>query len=247
VTDEMQDRSKEVELTEGIFDMSVSLDGFVRAPNATPEQPLGDGGERLHEWAFGGDERDREVLAPRGARGSGAIIAGRRTYDDSVPFWGADGPHPPTRVSVVTHEASDAVPEGGVYTFVTDGIESALEQAKSAAGDKNVNVMGGPDMGRQFIEAGLLDEIGVHLVPVLFGSGTRMFEHLGSKHIQLETIGAIETSAATHLRYRIVKRRRIRGGRARRRDPLEKGGWWISRGEEMHPTEGEIWKNAAGE
>jgi dihydrofolate reductase len=200
----MQDRSEEVDLAGVIFDMSVSLDGFVRASNATPEQPLGDGGERLHEWAFGGDERDREVLA-RGVQGSGAIIAGRRTYDDSVPFWGADGPHPPTRVFVVTHEAPAESPEGGVYTFVTDGIESALEQAKVAAGDKNVHVMGGPDTGRQFIEARLVDEIGVHLVPVLFGSGTRMFEHLGSEHIQLETLGVIETSAATHLRYRIVK------------------------------------------
>jgi dihydrofolate reductase len=170
----MQDRPEEVDLAEVIFDMSVSLDGFVSASKATPEQPLGEGGERLHEWAFGGAERDREVLAG-GVQGSGAIIAGRRTYDDSVPFWGADG------------------------------IESALEQAKAAAGGKNVHVMGGPDTGRQFIEAGLLDEIGVHLVPMLFGSGTRMFEHLGGEHIQLETAGVIETSAATHLRYRIVK------------------------------------------
>src|SRR5215212_1494707 len=187
-----------------IFDMSMSLDGFVKASNATPEQPLGDGGEKLHEWGFGGDERDREVLAS-GVEGSGAIIAGRRTYDDSVRFWGADGPHPPTRVFVVTHEAPDAVPEGGVYTFVTDGIESTLEQAKAAAGDKNVAVMGGAEVGRQYIAAGLVDEIEVHLVPVLFGAGTRMFEHLGSEHIQLETIEVIETRAATHLRYRIVK------------------------------------------
>jgi dihydrofolate reductase len=131
----MQDRLEEVDLAEVIFDMSVSLDGFARASNATPEQPLGHGGERLHEWAFGGDARDCEVLA-RGVQGSGAIIAGRRTYDDSVPFWGAHGPHPPTRVFVLTHEAPDAVPEGGVYTFVTDGIESALEQAKAAAGTR---------------------------------------------------------------------------------------------------------------
>ena len=184
--------------------MSMSLDGFITGTNVSPENGLGDGGERLHEWVFGGDERDREVLA-RGVQGSGAIIAGRRTYDDSLPWWGADGPHPPTPVFVVTHEAPDAVPEGSVYTFVTDGIESALEQAKAAAGDKNVAVMGGPDIGRQFIEAGLVDEIGVHLVPVLFGSGARMFEHLGSEHIQLETLGVIETSAATHLHYRIVK------------------------------------------
>jgi dihydrofolate reductase len=191
-------------MTKVIFDMSMSLDGFVKASNATPEQPLGDGGERLHEWAFSEDERDREVLAG-GVKGSGAIIAGRRTYDDSLPWWGADGPHPPTRVFVVTHEAPDAVPEGSVYTFVTDGIESALEQAKAAAGDKNVAVMGGPDIGRQFIESGLVDEIGVHLVPVLFGSGTRMFEHLGGERIQLETTSVIETPAAIHLEFRVVE------------------------------------------
>jgi dihydrofolate reductase len=114
-------------MTKVIFDMCMSLDGFVKASNATPEQPLGDG-ERLHEWGFGEDERDREVLAG-GVEDSGAIIAGRRTYDDSLPWWGADGPHPPTRVFVLTHEAPDAVPEGIVYTLVTDGIESALEQA----------------------------------------------------------------------------------------------------------------------
>ena len=115
------------------------------------------------------------------------------------------GPHPPTQVFVLTHEAPDAVPEGSVYTFVTDGIESALKQAKAAAGEKNVAVMGGPDIGRQFIEAGLVDEIGVHLVPVLFGSGTRMFEHLGGEHIQLETTSVIETPAAIHLGFRVVR------------------------------------------
>jgi dihydrofolate reductase len=187
-----------------IFDMSMSLDGFVKASNATPEQPLGDGGERLHEWAMGGDERDREVLAG-GVESSGAIIAGRRTYEDSVPFWGADGPHPPTRVFVVIHEAPDAVPEGSVYTFVTDGIEGALAQAKTAADGKTVTVMGGPDIGRQFIAAGLVDENCIHLVPVLFGSGTRMFEHLGKEHVPLEAVEVIETATATHLRFRVIK------------------------------------------
>lgn len=184
------------------FDMSMSLDGFVKASNATPEEPLGKGGEKLHEWAMGGDERDREV-SDRDVEGSGAIIVGRRTYDDSVPFWGADGPHPPTPVFVVTHEAPKQSPEGGVYTFVTDGIESAVEQAKAAAGEKDVGVAGA-DVGRQLIEAGLADEIYVHLVPVLFGSGIRMFEHLGGDHVQLEIIETIGTRAATHLRYRIL-------------------------------------------
>jgi dihydrofolate reductase len=92
-----------------------------------------------------------------------------------------------------------------VYTFVTDGIESALEQAKSAAGEKDVAVMGGAEIGQQYIGAGLVDKISIHLVPMLFGSGTRMFEHLCTEHIQLETVGVIETPEATHLRFRVVE------------------------------------------
>jgi dihydrofolate reductase len=107
-------------------------------------------------------------------------------------------------VFVVTHEAPEQSPEGGFYTFVTDGIESAVSQAKEAAGDKDVGVSGA-QVGQQCVAAGLADEISIHLVPVLFGSGTRILEHLGDGHIQLETVEVIETSGATHLRYRVVK------------------------------------------
>ena len=188
-----------------VFDISMSLDGFMTAANQRPEEPLGEGGERLHEWAFGEDPRDREVLAG-GAGNLGAVICGWRTYVDSMPFWEADGPTGPARVPVfvVCHEVPEKVPEGGVYTFVTDGIEAALEQARAAAGDKDVTVMGGADTGRQFIGAGLVDELSIHLVPVLFGGGTRMFEHLGDGHLQLENLGAVQTAAATHLRFRVV-------------------------------------------
>ncbi|MGH3090613.1 MAG: dihydrofolate reductase family protein, partial [Rubrobacteraceae bacterium] len=157
-------------MTKVILDMSTSLDGFITASNRRPEEPMGDGGEQLHGWFFGEDERDRDVLA-RAGESLGALVCGRRTYDDSVRFWGADGPTGAARLPllVVTHEAPKESPEGGVYTFVTDGIESALEKAKDSAGDGDVAVMGGADIGRQFIEAGLVDEIGVHLVPVLFG------------------------------------------------------------------------------
>jgi dihydrofolate reductase len=146
------------------------------------------------------------VLAPLAA-GLGAVICGRRTYVDSVPFWEADGPTGPARVPVfvVCHEVPGNVPEGGVYSFVTDGVEAALKEAQAAAGDKDVTVMGGADTGRQFIEAGLVDELSIHLVPVLFGGGTRMFEHLGDRHLQLENLGAVQTAAATHLRFRVVR------------------------------------------
>ena len=192
-------------MTKVIFDISMSLDGFVTASNVRPEEPMGDGGQRLHEWAFGEDERNRELLT-ESMNFVGAIVAGRRTYDISVGWWGADGPAGPARVPVfvVTHAEPEEAPEGGVYTFVTGGIESALEEAKAAAGDKDVAVMGGAETGQQFIRTGLVDEISIHLVPVLFGSGTRMFEHLGKEHIQLETTGVIETPEATHLRFRVV-------------------------------------------
>jgi dihydrofolate reductase len=97
-------------------------------------------------------------------------------------------------------------PQGGVYTFVTNGIESALEQARAAAGDKNVSVMSGASIGQQYIAAGLVDEIQIHLAPVLFGSGTRMFEHLGGEQIQLEPTEVIETPAAVHLRFGVRDR-----------------------------------------
>jgi dihydrofolate reductase len=193
-------------MTKVIFDISMSLDGFVTASNIRPEEPMGDGGQRLHEWAFGEDDCNRELLA-EAMNSIGAVIAGRRTYDFSVAWWGADGPAGPARVPVfvVTHAGPEDAPEGGVYTFVTDGIESVLDEAKAAARDKTVAVMGGADIGRQYIRAGLIDEISIHLVPVLFGSGTRLFEHLGSEHIQLESAGVIETPAATHLRFRVVE------------------------------------------
>lgn len=187
------------------FDISISLDGFVTAANRRPEEPMGDDGERLHAWAFKSeDERNRKIL--EGGAALGAVIAGRRTYDDSVPWWGPDGPTGPARVPVivVSHTVPDAVPAGGVYTFV-NGIEDALSRAQETAGDKDISVMGGANIAQQFIEAGLLDEISIHLVPVLFGSGLRLFEIPGSRHIDLETAEVIDTKEAIHLRFRVVE------------------------------------------
>jgi dihydrofolate reductase len=188
------------------FDMSMSLDGFVTATGITPEEPVGEGGQRLTEWAMGADAANQEILAAAVGE-AGAFIAGRRTYDTSLPWWGADGPTGLARVPlfVVTHRAPEDAPEGGVYTFVTDGIETALRQAREAAGGKDIAVMGGADIGRQFIRAGLVDQIGIHLVPVLFGGGTRLFDHIGDAHIHLEVASVADTPLATHLLYRIVK------------------------------------------
>ena len=187
-----------------IYEVSMSLDGFITGANVRPEAGLGDGGERLHEWGFNSaDPRNREIVA--GAASTGATIVGRTTYDLSVPYWGADGPGGATRLPtvVISHSVPQDIPDGGVYSFV-DSVEAALETAKKAAGDKDVVIQGG-NIAQQFITLRLVDEIFIHLVPVLFGSGTRLIEDLGGEHVQLETTEVIETKEAIHLRFRVIK------------------------------------------
>jgi dihydrofolate reductase len=199
-------------------DISVSLDGFVAGPNDGVELGLGEGGEQLHQWLFdltswrerhgleGGQEnRDADVL-DEAFRNVGAVVMGRRMFDLGEGPWGDDPPfHMP--VFVLTHRARDAiVKEGGTtFTFVTDGVESALRQAKSAADGKDVSVAGGANAIQQFISAGLLDEIQVHLVPILLGDGVRLFDQLDPEHTQMETTRVIDSPGVTHLRFRVVK------------------------------------------
>jgi len=187
-----------------VYDISMSLDGFVSGANVRLEAGLGDGGERLHEWAFNSpDPHDREIV--EGWVNTGAIITGRKTYDLSIQYWGADGPIQAARVPVIvlSHSVPTDVPAGGVYTFV-DSVEAAFEKAKQAAGDKDIGVQG-PNVAQQLINLGLVDEISIHLVPVLFGSGVRLFESAGGAHIPLETVEVIKTAEAIHLRLRVVK------------------------------------------
>jgi dihydrofolate reductase len=187
-----------------IFDMSMSLDGYIRAANPGPDEPLGEGGEALHAWAMNDDDAAGRDMLNRGIAGTGAVICGRTTYDDSVRWWQADGPTGPARlpVFVLTHTAPSDAPAGGVYVFVTTGIEDALAQAREAGDGKTVSIMGGPAVGNQFLRAGLVDELSIHLVPVLFGAGTRLTETLPA-HIELELAGQVSAPSATHLRYRI--------------------------------------------
>ncbi len=197
-----------------IADMSISLDGFSTGPNDGPENPLGEGGDRLHEWMSGlGDWGERHDLTGphaevfRESRAHvGAAVMGRRVFDNGVEPWGENPPfHVP--VFVVTHKAREIlVKEGGTtYTFVTDGIASALAQAQAAAGDKDVVLGGGADIVRQFIKAGLLDELQLHLVPVLLGDGIRLFDQTSTEHIELDYMRVIEAPGVTHLRFRVMK------------------------------------------
>jgi dihydrofolate reductase len=186
-----------------IYDKSASLDGFIAGANMRIEAGLGDDGERLHDWAFQ-DQAGMEMLE-REVERLGAVICGRRTYDMSIQHWGADGPTGAARVPlfVLSHGVPGEVPEGGVYTFVDD-LETALARARETAGDRNISAMGA-DVGRQLMNAGAIDEISVHLVPVLFGSGTPMFGQGVDEHVTLEFVGVSESPHATHLRYSVVR------------------------------------------
>jgi dihydrofolate reductase len=183
--------------------MSVSLDGFVRASGNSAADPLGVGGERLHEWFFSEDPQNRRFVEAM-IDSIGAVVCGRTTYDTSD--WGADGPTGARRlpVFVVTHEVPASSPEKGVYTFVTGGVVEAVNAARKAAGGKDVSVMGGPDVGNQAVSAGIVDEIVVSIVPVLFGDGLSMFAGL-SRHVQLERTTVVDTGAVTHITYRVKK------------------------------------------
>jgi dihydrofolate reductase len=211
-----------------ILDISMSLDGFVAGPNPGLEHPLGAGGEQLHEWAFptkafreahgesGGEENaDSEIVEEIRGR-VGATVMGRRMFSGGQGPWEDDpnadawwGDDPPFRhpVFVLTHHEREPVTKRGgtTFTFVTDGIESALEQARAAAGDKDVQVGGGASVAQQYLKARLLDEIQLHVAPVLLGGGVRLFEnHLGGRPPTLECTRVIESPKVTHLRYRVV-------------------------------------------
>jgi len=176
------------------LDMAVSLDGFVAGPNGE------DGG--LHDWYFspaGGSVLVLDELL----RDIGAMVLGRRTFGEQP-----EGFSTPYKVPhfVLTHEVREPVEnDGATFYFVSDGLGSALERAKAAAGDRDVCIAGGASTAQQYLKAGLIDEIQLHLVPVLFGEGLRLFEHLGRERTALERTRVLESPGVTHLRFRVVK------------------------------------------
>lgn len=198
-----------------IGNLSVSLDGFAAGPNDGPGNPLGDGGEKLFGWYYGGDTPlplpgtemvfnvslvSAELLREQWAT-IGAMVAGRRMFDIANAWHG----NPPGGGScfVVTHNAPrEWTGEGSPFTFVTDGIESAVRRAKEAAGDENV-ALASASIIRQCLKAGLLDEIHIDLAPVLLGGGVRLFDSLDNTIIALERTGAVEAPGVTHLQFRV--------------------------------------------
>lgn len=199
------------------FNITMSLDGFVAGPNDGPANPLGDGGMHLFTWYGSGDTEYKmpggdwtfkvsvasAAQLDRGIKTVGVLVTGRRTFD-IANAWG--GQHPVNvPIVVLTHRIpQEWVKAGSPFTFVTDGIESAIAKAKAIAGDKNVAV-GSATTLQQTLKAGLLDELSIDLAPVLLGGGVRLFEQLGVAPTQLEQLDVIVGQGVTHLTYRVIK------------------------------------------
>ena len=206
------------------FKISVSLDGFVAGPNQSVDNPLGIGGMRLHQWAFplalwramhgleGGEINESTQVVEESLANIGATVMGRNMFGGHPGAWNSENPwngwwgaNPPFHhpVFVLTHHARQPLAcEGGTtFTFVTSGIEAALDQARRAAGGKDVSLAGGASAGRQYLTAGLVDEMEITIVPTLLDSGERLFEGVGDDLHGLELVRTVAAPNATHLKF----------------------------------------------
>ena len=213
--------------------ISISLDGFVAGPNQSEENPLGEGGERLHDWVVslaawrephgreGGEVNESTRVMEEAAENIGASVMGRNMFgppgggdwgDEGWKGWWGDDPPYHNDVFIVTHYPRDEVEmEGGTtFHFVTDGIERALERAREAAGGEDVKLWGGAQVIQQYLAARLLDDLELHVVPVLLGGGARLFDNLADADVRLEQIRAVEAPGVAHLKYRVVPEARKR-------------------------------------
>ena len=206
--------------------ISISLDGYVAGPSQSMENPLGQGGESLHDWVVplkawrepagmeGGEENANSPVVMEEHANVGAEIMGRGKFgppqrgswgDDPWQGWWGDDPPFHKPVFVLTHHEREPLTlSDTTFTFVTDGIESAMQQARDAAGDKDVFIGGGADVINQYLAAGLVDEVELHVTPILLGGGARLFDGVGPD-LKLEEIRAVEGPGVAHLKYRVVK------------------------------------------
>jgi dihydrofolate reductase len=200
-----------------VVDITTSLDGFVAGPNDGPDLPLGAGGEQLHEWVYGlaswreahglegGETNPDSEIVEEAVWSMGSVVLGKRMFENA-DGWGDEPPfHVP--VFVLTHEerAPEEKQGGTTFTFVNDGVESAVAQAQAAAGEKNVSIAGGANTIQQVIRAGLLDEIQIHVAPLILGGGVRLFGDLGPDEVKLERTRVVDSPAVTHLKFRVVR------------------------------------------
>ena len=204
-------------MSEVFVDVGMSLDGYIAGPNRGPKNPMGDGGVGMHEWLFktatflerigakGGEASPDDALVRRVFDRAGAYVMGRRMFDEGEVGWPENAPFR-APVFVLTHSAREpwVRPGGTTFFFVTDGIASALRQAKAAAGGRDVRISGGAATIRQFIEAGLVEELTLHIAPVLLGTGVRLLEQLGPGQLKLEQAEVSHSPLVTHVKYNVV-------------------------------------------
>jgi dihydrofolate reductase len=203
--------------------ISISVDGFVAGPRQSIDNPIGEGGMRLHEWAFetaswrqkqgmdGGSLSPDSDVVSEATAGVGAYIMGRKMFgggagpwDETWTGWWGDDPPYHTDVFVLTHHQRAPLSlHDTTFTFVTDGVESALQQARAAAHGKDVAIAGGASAVRQYLAAGLLDELYLHIVPIVLGAGERIFDDVGA--LVLEPVKVVASPAVTHVKYRVVR------------------------------------------
>ena len=209
------------------FDITTSLDGFVAGPSPSLDDPLGRGGEQLHDWAVttkawrerhgleGGEENAASDVMAEGIARQGAFVMGRKMFSSGEGPWESDpkrdgwwGDDPPFQrpVFILTHHAREPVRKenGTVFNFVTDGIDAALDQAREAAGDRDVLISGGADVIQQALAAGAVDDFQVNVAPMFLGGGVRLFDGLPAG-LNVEQTRVLHSPAATHLSYRVVK------------------------------------------
>jgi dihydrofolate reductase len=202
---------EEITMPKVVGGITTSVDGYITGPNDGPERGLGEGGERLHYWVFGGPwtyaepgrgeatGADKEYLDEAMAN-QGAVIGGRGTFE-AADRWGGTNPWP-VPFFIVTHRPEDEPADAG-FTFV-DGLDAAIARARSVAGDKDVYLMGGADIIRQGLSGGYLDELTISVAPVVLGAGKRLFEGFG-KSVDLELVRTFSSPLATHIKYRVVR------------------------------------------
>ncbi len=200
------------------FDVAVSLDGYIAGPNRGPRNPLGDRGTSVHNWMFqtasfrkmiglpGGDTGEDDAVVRAVFERSGAYVMGRHMFEEGEIGWPEEAPfHAP--VFVLTHAPREPWPRKGgtTFTFVTDGMKSALEQAKAAARGKDVRISGGAATIRQFLKAGLVDEFTLHVSPVIQGAGVSLFDHMAHDDFKMEQAQVIASRLTTHITYRVAR------------------------------------------
>jgi dihydrofolate reductase len=182
-----------------ILSFSMSLDGFIAGRDVSVEQPMGKGGERLHDWMFKSDSAVDKEMAEELAPGIGAVLVGRRTFDVGIGPW-EDTPYPAPTFVLTHQKRAPLAMKSGIFTFVADGIESALDQARAAAAGKDIVVMGA-DTARQYLEAGHVDAVVLQLVPVLLGEGTRLFDGASGGSAAFRPTRAIASPTVSHLKF----------------------------------------------